>query len=202
MDPVLFEVPVPIRTPRLLLRPAQAGDGLVLNEAILESREELRPWMPWARTPTPPTPEESEENCRKSGISFLLREDLRLLMFSRENGRLVGSTGLHRFNLEGGLFEIGYWIRTSETKKGYAREATLALTRYAFGVLGAKRVHLFCNAENHASCAIPTSLGFECEGRLKNYDTYVEANRPCRDSFVFARTSTEGLPPLEMQCGV
>lgn len=200
MKPTLYEVPVPILTPRLLLRPAQTGDGPALNEALHESVERLRPWMPWARG-TLATVEESEENCRQAHAKFILREDLRFHMYGRESGRLVGSTGLHRFNFAGGIFEIGYWVRTSESARGYATEATHALTRYAFSALGARRVQLFCNAENIFSCAIPRRLGFLEEGRLRQYDTYVEPGASCRDSLVFSRISLEGLPALEVTWG-
>ena len=197
MKPILYDVPMPILTPRLMLRPCRAGDGPALNEALRESVDLLRPWMPWARGPLP-TVEESEENCRQSEARFVLREDLRMLMFGRESGRLIGSTGLHRFNFEGGVFEIGYWVRSSEGARGYATEATHALTRYAFGALGARRVQLFCNAENHRSRAIPRGLGFLEEGRLREYDTYVEATAPTRDSYVYSRISLEGLAPFDV----
>lgn len=50
MNPILLEVPVPIKTDRLLLRPVQAGDGLIVSRAVEESFEQFRQWMPWAKT--------------------------------------------------------------------------------------------------------------------------------------------------------
>ena len=35
MKPILINLPMPILTPRLLIRPPQVGDGVVLNEAII-----------------------------------------------------------------------------------------------------------------------------------------------------------------------
>jgi len=48
MDPVLIEIPMPIRTPRLLLRPKQAGDGAITAAAVLETWDDLHRWMRWA----------------------------------------------------------------------------------------------------------------------------------------------------------
>lgn len=59
MKPILFNFPVPIETPRLWLRPPQIGDGLMVNEAILESLIALRPFMPWVNET--PSVDDTEE---------------------------------------------------------------------------------------------------------------------------------------------
>lgn len=68
----------------------------MVNEAVIESIEELRPWMPWAQNI--PTPDESEAGIRLSRLHFLDRTDLRLLLVHKETGQLVGSSGLHRID--------------------------------------------------------------------------------------------------------
>lgn len=42
-DPILMDMPVPIVTPRLVLRPVQPGDGAMLAEAAAETRDGLPP---------------------------------------------------------------------------------------------------------------------------------------------------------------
>ena len=37
MKPILLDLPMPIITPRLLLRPPQPGDGIALNAAVSET---------------------------------------------------------------------------------------------------------------------------------------------------------------------
>ena len=59
---LLLDVPEALDTPRLALRATRAGAGAQINAAFVESRDELRPWMPWARNPM--TVEQSEEHCR------------------------------------------------------------------------------------------------------------------------------------------
>ena len=39
MNPILIDLPMPITTPRLLIRPPRLGDGIVVNAAIIESNE-------------------------------------------------------------------------------------------------------------------------------------------------------------------
>jgi len=186
---------MPITTDRILLRPPQAGDGPGLNTAIIESLKELHPWMPWARTI--PTVDESEDNVRRAQAKWLLREDLRLPIFDKNTESVIGSSGLHRINWEIPLFEIGYWIRTSCVGKGYATEASNALTRFAFEQLKAKRVEIRCSLRNEASATIAKKLGYEFEACLKETDAFA-LDGP-RDTLVFVRFNAEGLPPLEVK---
>ena len=47
-DPILIDMPMPIFTPRLLLRPSKEGDGRCLAQAKRESWPELGKWLPFA----------------------------------------------------------------------------------------------------------------------------------------------------------
>jgi len=99
-----------------------------VNEAVKESKEELRPWMPWAKNI--PTVEESEVSIRRSRLQFLERSDLRLLLFLKGTDELVGSSGLHRIDWQARKFEIGYWVRTSYAKQGYITEGVEAISSF------------------------------------------------------------------------
>ncbi|MBJ8190957.1 GNAT family N-acetyltransferase, partial [Bacillus cereus] len=48
-DPILLSFPDQFQTERLTIRAPQWGDGAAVNEAIRESANELRPWLPFAR---------------------------------------------------------------------------------------------------------------------------------------------------------
>jgi hypothetical protein len=41
IDPVLIDLPMPISTPRLTIRPKQVGDGAITFSAVLETWQEL-----------------------------------------------------------------------------------------------------------------------------------------------------------------
>ena len=47
-DPLLIHVPERIDTERLIIRCAQPGDGALLNAAVCDSLDALRPYVPWA----------------------------------------------------------------------------------------------------------------------------------------------------------
>lgn len=163
---ILIDIPESMESQRLLIRAPLWNDGSKVNAAVTESMEELRPWMPWAKSM--PSVEESEINIRCSRLAFLDRSDLRLLVFLKSTGELVGSSGLHRIDWEARKFEIGYWLRTSYTGQGYMTEAVDAITRYAAEQLQANRVEIRCDSRNVRSSRVAERLGFTLEGILRN----------------------------------
>ncbi|MEW9053915.1 MAG: GNAT family N-acetyltransferase [Neobacillus sp.] len=185
MKPVLLDFPEEIYSERLLIRKPLPGDGRVVYEAIQASLTELKPWMPWAHMNQ--TAEDVEANIREAHAKFLTREDLRLHIFNRETGEFIGSTGLHRINWDIPKFEIGYWVDTRKTGKGYITEAAEALTNFCFTELNAKRVEIRCDSTNEKSRAIPERLGFTLEGILKN-DGLSGDGQDVRDTCIFAKT--------------
>ncbi len=47
--PILTDIPMPIHTPRLLIRNVLPGDGDAIYEAKKDSWDELTKWMPWTK---------------------------------------------------------------------------------------------------------------------------------------------------------
>lgn len=180
--PILRDFPDFIETERLLIRAPRPGDGTVVNKATRETIAELQPWMPWAQTE--PTPEESEMYVRQGAADWLTRKNLPLLIFRRSDGLFLGGTGFHRIDWSIPRVEIGYWLRTSETGKGYMTEAVEGLTRFAFETLGAVRIEIRCDARNVASAAVAKRAGYTLEGTFR-YDGR-GADGSLRDTLIFA----------------
>jgi RimJ/RimL family protein N-acetyltransferase len=187
MDPLLIDVPERIETERLILRCPQPGDGAVVNAAVCESLDALRPFMPWAQVA--PRLDESELVCRRAQARFRLREDLVLSMFERaadgSEGRYVGGSGLHRILWDVRRFEIGYWCRSSCTGQGYVTEAVRALNRVAFDQLGARRVELRMDGSNERSRRVAERAGFTFEGVLRGDSLTPQGE--VRDTRIYAR---------------
>ncbi|WP_309122609.1 GNAT family N-acetyltransferase [Paenibacillus sp.] len=165
-EPILLEFPERFESDRLVIRCPQWGDGPAVNEATVESLNELRPWMPWAKEA--PSVEETEANLRHARLQYLKREDLRLLLFLKSGGACVGSSGLHRIDWAARKFEIGYWIRTSYAGQGYMTEAVEAIAAFAARELEANRIEIRCDARNGRSAKVAERLGFTLEGVLRN----------------------------------
>lgn len=195
-DPLLIHVPERIVTERLVIRCAQPGDGTVLNAAVCDSLDALRPFVPWAGTA--PTLAESEAVCRRAQARFRLREDLMLLIFERAagdtEGELLGGTGLHRMDWKARRFEIGYWRRSGREGRGIATETVHAMTRLAFDELRAQRVELRIDNLNRASWRVAERCGFTLEGVMRS-----ESMGPAgalRDMRVYSKVRGAEEPPL------
>ncbi|MGO4107847.1 GNAT family N-acetyltransferase [Paenibacillus sp. YAF4_2] len=182
-NPILLSIPESFESTRLIIRAPLYGDGAAVNEAVIESREELWPWMPWAKSV--PTIEESEITIRKSRLEYLERTDLRLLLIHKETGQLVGSSGLHRMDWQARSFEIGYWARTSYAGQGYIKEAVDAITSFAIQVLGANRIQIKCDSRNQQSAKVAERAGFTLEGILRNDKCANDGS--LRDTMIFAK---------------
>ncbi|MCM2533141.1 GNAT family N-acetyltransferase [Neobacillus pocheonensis] len=184
MKPILIDFPEEFYTERLFIRKSMPGDGKAVYEAIHASLKELKPWMPWAHKEQ--SEEEIEANIREAHAKFLTREDLRLHIFNKDTGEFIASSGLHRINWNIPKFEIGYWIDTRYSGKGYMTEAVTGITDFAFTDLKARRLEIRCDYKNSKSRAIPEKLGYSLEGILKNEGISADG-KDIRDTCIYAK---------------
>lgn len=168
MLPLIQQLPESFESERLILRVPRAGDGVQLFDAVNESHERLKPWFPWAQELT--GVEERELWVRQSYAKYLLNEDMPLGLYLKEDGKLIGGSGLHYRGLHVPAFEIGYWVRTGYEGQGYISEAVQAVTRFAFNEAGANRVFIRCDMDNLRSQAVAIRAGYQYEGRMRNYE--------------------------------
>ncbi len=197
--PVLIDIPMPIRTPRLLLRPMQPGDGALTAAAIAETWNDLHRWMDWAENIEQNATEPQEIRTRQVMAKFLLREELNLLGLELATGQPVVWCGFHKVNWKARRCEAGYWVRKSAQQRGFATEATNALLRFAFGALAMHRVGISHGAGNEASRRIIEKLGFSPEGIERS--AMLLPNGLLVDHHLYSRLNAANLPPLEVRWG-
>ena len=94
---VLIDVPTPICTPRLTIRPKQVGDGAITSAAVAETWEELNRWMGWAENKEAFSAELIEIRNRQVMASFLLRETIELIGIEKETGEGRGLVWISRY---------------------------------------------------------------------------------------------------------
>ncbi|WP_341356561.1 GNAT family N-acetyltransferase [Rossellomorea sp. y25] len=179
----LIEFPDRIETSRLYIRPCMPGDGPDVFNAIQESRNELKQWLPFARKAQ--TLEEVEAGVRDSYAEFIKKTDIRLHIYLKDTDGFIGSTGFHRIDWDVPKVEIGYWLHTKHTKKGYIVEAVNALTHFALNELSCKRVEIRCDDRNAGSKRVPEKLGFTLEGIIR-HDHLDENGTDARDTCVYS----------------
>jgi RimJ/RimL family protein N-acetyltransferase len=196
---ILIEAPMPIRTPRLLIRPKQPGDGAASAAAVAETWEDLHRWMHWAERLEEFTAEQQEVRCRCNIASFILREELNLLGIELASGQPVIWCSFYDLDWTARQCNTGYWVCRSAQGKGIATEAANAMVRYAFGALGMRRVGLTHSSGNEASRRIAEKLGFAPEGIQQAANVLPDGR--VADRCCYARFDTAGLPHLDVNWG-
>lgn len=181
------DIPRDIFTERLVLRLYQPGDAAGMLEAIDESRAELGAWMAW--TSSMRTLQDVERFISRVAVNEQGATDIILAIFRRADGRFLGGTGYHDIDWHVPKMSIGYWMRTSETGKGYVRETVTALTRVGFGQLGLRRMMITCAGTNERSRRVAEACGYQLEGRLRNDDRLPDGS--LRDTLVFSLIDTD-----------
>ena len=160
VEAAFVAVPVPIRTPRLVLRPPRAGDGAALADAMVESYDALHPWFHQAmaeRRIETSTVWQEVVACRFQA-QFAARERLPFLAWS---GEILAAFAELKPDWRVGRMRLSYWVRSSMTQRGIGAEAVNALSRFAFGALKARLVTVGHAEPNAASARLIASLGFE-----------------------------------------
>ena len=89
-----------------------------------------------------------------------------LLIESRADGLLIGSTGLG-FETPAQA-STGYVLAHDAWGLGYATEALTAVRDWA-AQLGVERVYALCHPAHRASARVLEKCGFLCEGTLRGY---------------------------------
>ncbi|HEV2582118.1 MAG TPA: GNAT family protein [Ktedonobacteraceae bacterium] len=176
-----------LRGERVIVRPYRESDAQALQEAVAESRDNLRPWMPFADEHQ--TVDESRDWIIHQIAGWLTRESLVVGFWDAATQRYLGGSGYHVRDWEIGYYEIGYWIRVTAEGHGYVTETIRLLTDYAFETLKANRLEIRCDELNVRSAAIPRRLGYIEEGLLRN-DT-ITPGGDLRNTLVFSLITGE-----------
>lgn len=130
-------------------------------DAISASYPELQRWMAWAQTM--PTIEEQRAVLEEGEAAFDADQEWVYMLYELGSGDLVGGAGLHRRGAPG-VTEIGYWVRSDRTGRGYATATAQALTQAAFTWLrDIERVEIHMDKANAASAAVPRKLGYRLD---------------------------------------
>jgi ribosomal-protein-serine acetyltransferase len=151
-----------INAGELVLRRWEAAWAEPAAAAVRASLPDLTPFMPWA------TPEYDVEAARDfiamSSEQWKAGEAFNYALFTPA-GELVGSAGLMT-RMGPGMLEIGYWVHSGHTGRGYATAAASALARVGLSMPGIERVAIKHDVANAASGAVAAKAGFTEVGRV------------------------------------
>lgn len=151
-------VPQRVVTRQFVMRIWHPADAPLLMEAIGASISALDRWTPWV-IPAPFDIAGLAQRLTKFHDDFSSGQHFVYALLDPEETRVLGSAGLYG-RVGPRAFEIGYWIRSDVTGRGFASEASAELTRIAFANPCVEQLEIRCDPDNLASIAIPRRLGF------------------------------------------
>jgi len=148
------------------LRPYQVSDIDSLYEAVRESIPEISVWMDWCHADY--SIEESRAWIESQPEKLGKGTDYNFAIFDSSNGSYLGGCGLNDIDYSNRVANLGYWVKTSQTRKGIATAVTLLLARFAFDELKLNRVEIVIVVGNIASERVAEKTGATKEGVLRN----------------------------------
>lgn len=149
-----------LETPRLTIRELSEDD---LDEvaAMLMDPEVMRFW------PRPYTSAESFAWIGRQRQRYATHGFGYWLAVEKATGQAVGQVGVLPRVLDGvDEVDIGYIIRQSRWREGFASEGAAACRDHVFEALGRPRVLCLVRPENTPSLGVARKIGFKTDGRL------------------------------------
>ena len=196
MNKILLDIPQQIETPKLILQMPKAGFGKKLHKAITDGYDDYIKYLNWPREIA--SEEAVEIDCRKHNAEFITRECIRYLIIEKDTGEVVGRCAFPPILTTWDVpqFGISYFVAKSKRSKGYATEASHALTILAFKILKAKKVEIYCEVENIPSNIVPQKLNFKLEYTKRGW--WPRPDGQLAELNVYSIFSENDLPELKL----
>ena len=180
-----------LETARLRLRHFTAADADLLVE--LDADPEVMRYVtfgvatPRERYVETYLPRSFEIYARQPGLGYFAAEHL-------GSGEFLGWFHLRDDRIEPEYLELGYRLRRSAWRQGYATEGGRALVAHAFGTLGAERLSARTLERNLGSQRVMQKCGFRFAGRFEYTDVAIAGrSRDERAAVKYALTRSEWL---------
>jgi len=147
------------------IRPYAVEDAWTVWTAVRESTAALQPWMPWCH------PEYSIDDSLSwlavQVQAFERRSAFEFAIVSAD-GAYLGACGLNQIDEANHRANLGYWVRTSASKRGVATCAVGLLRDWAFRNTGLIRLEIVVAVGNVASHRVAEKCGARREGVLRH----------------------------------
>jgi ribosomal-protein-serine acetyltransferase len=157
-----MDADAPILTDGVItLRPPTEADAPAMVAAVRSSLAELTPFMPWA------TADYGEANVFDWLRDSRAAGDIRYLILG-EDGELAGGCGLNLFNRFNNSANLGYWLRSDRTGRGYATRAVRLLAGHGLKSVNLERIEIFMSVENEPSRRVAERAGATFEGTQRH----------------------------------
>ena len=159
-----FKLKENIKADRIILLKRDHDHDEMMWQAIEESRNFIREYLFWVDS------QKGISDVAKSTNMFAnaweKNDKWTYNIFTLDDFCLVGCIDVHNIQFLNRAAEFGYWLRPSETHKGYMTEAVLALEKELFKE-GIHRLTICCDINNQPSANVAKRAGYQLESIAK-----------------------------------
>lgn len=171
---------------RIRIRTYTEDDIVPLFEAVRESIPELSRWMPWCD-------EHYHIDASRRWVctrpeSWEAATEYSFLIESLESGQFVGGCGINRIDAVHNTGNLGYWIRSSQTRKGHATAAALLMLQFGFDDIDLQRIEILMAMDNEPSRRVAEKIGATKEGLLRRR---LRVHGASHDAWLYASIRSE-----------
>lgn len=129
------------------------------------------------------TLEQARNLIRGIHADYADRKLIRWALEVTETQDMIGIVGFNYWNLIDHRGSVGFDLARSQWRKGFMKEALLAVIDFGFSAMGLNRIEADASEHNAASIGLLTRVGFQEEGR--QIDQYYE-DHTYHDLILFA----------------
>jgi ribosomal-protein-serine acetyltransferase len=143
------------------LRPWREPDAPALAEAARESVADVGRWLPWcSATYDLPDAVQWIAHCRRAWQ----QGDQYAFAILDEHEQLLGSVDLKSYDRRQPCANVGYWMRSSQQRRGICTRAVVLLAAFGFERLGLQRLEIVAAEQNLPSRRVAEKSGAHFEG--------------------------------------
>lgn len=165
----------------VMIRPYGAGDVEALYEAARASVAEVGPWLTWCHEGY--SRQEAAAWIAERPAAWAAGREYAFAVFDAPSGRYLGGCGLNSIHPLHRFANLGYWVRTDDTRRGVATRAARLVAGFGFQELGLVRLEIVVAVGNYASLRVAEKVGARREGLLRH--RLVQADGPT-DAVMFS----------------
>ena len=133
---------------------------------LRESMKELTQWLSWCHADYAIA--DTRQFLDGRAETFQKDSEYSFAIIERANDRFVGAAGINQIEKAALRANLGYWLRTSASGRGYATQATKLVARWAFEALGLERIEIVAAAGNVTSQRVAERVGATRETIARN----------------------------------
>jgi len=152
-------------TDDIRIRPYRVDDAAALWEAVTESHAQLEVWMPWCHANYSLA---EAQDWIAAQVSAWRQQTAFEFVITSEDGIYLGAVGLNQIDTVNRRANLGYWVRSSVTRRNVATRGVCLVRDWAFQNTGLLRLEIVIAAGNVASYRVAEKSGASLEGVLKN----------------------------------